>query len=118
MRPYLITEIIEINENNLLEALKNPVSRESFEKAMETAFKLLATSAEDTGVAGMKFFKNVEAADAGLSKSGSLSSMREISGEGLDEIMDPYEKGFTQKLRESGISKEEEEKTANHEAVH
>ena len=47
LRPFLFTEIIEINESNLLEALKGPVSRECFDKAMEAAFKLLASSAEE-----------------------------------------------------------------------
>lgn len=41
LNPFLVTEIIDITEPNLLEALKSPVSRSSFDKMMTGVFELL-----------------------------------------------------------------------------
>lgn len=47
LKPYLVTDIIEINEQNLLEALKTPVTRSAFDSVMTYVFEMISNDASD-----------------------------------------------------------------------
>lgn len=106
LKPFLITDIIHINDANLLDALNPPVSRVSFDKAMLGLYNIINNNNN-----GVSPTPTPTPANPSTVRDSMVININGPNSESKEtEALDSLDLAFHRFLGEQGIPKDEEEK--------